>query len=334
MENSAIEWTTHTFNPWRGCTKVSAGCANCYADTLAKRNPGVLGVWGPQGTRVVASEAKWAEPVKWNAIAELANDMANDEGVREKYLEAAAAHLAKPRPRVFCASMADVFEEWLGSMVTPKGQPLHKSHPTLPLTQLVRMDDIRTRLFDLIDSTPSLDWLLLTKRPQNVMPTLHGMSMLSGGSGAAENWLHGGLPQNVWIGTSVEDRKAKPRIDALRTIPAAVRFLSVEPLLEGLGELDLTGIHWVIVGGESGHGARSMDPSWARSIRDQCQSAKVAFFMKQMGQNRAITLRTISSPPYREPVKPASRDKKGGDWNEWPFDLRIREFPKVEGMDR
>jgi protein gp37 len=234
-ENSKIEWTDHTFNPWSGCQKVSAGCLHCYAETMAKRNPKTLGVWGPQGTRVRMSEAYWRKPYKWN--------------------ERAVA--AGRRERVFCASMADVFED----------------RPELV--------EWRVELFRMIVHTRGLDWLLLTKRPQNVMPMLDRMGWPS-------------LMENVWIGTSVEDQQAADeRIPHLLAIPATVRFLSMEPLL---GPVDLRkcyekkvtqwhgGINWVIVGGESGHGARPIHPDWVRSIRDQCRESGVPFFFKQWGE--------------------------------------------------
>src|SRR5262245_38941981 len=155
-----IQWCDHTFNPWRGCTKVSPGCQHCYAETLAARNPKVLGVWGPHGTRVIASESMWREPLKWNKKAEIA-------GVRR---------------RVFCASLADVFED-RPELVEP-----------------------RYRLWRLIVNTPYLDWLLLTKRPENA-----GRMLADGGS------LPGilGFP-SIWLGVSVEDQqRADERIPVL-----------------------------------------------------------------------------------------------------------------------
>ena len=235
MENSNIEWTDHTFNPWMGCTKVSDGCKNCYAETLMDKRYGKV-KWGPQGQRVRTSAANWKKPLKWDR-------------------EAAAAG---KRARVFCASLADVFED----------KP----------DQRDEMDKWRTELFQLIQDTPNLDWLLLTKRPENVMEMVGNVP-----------WYYG-LP-NVWIGTSVENQEqADKRIPALVSIPAAVRFLSMEPLL-GPIDLDLSGsnygihgIDWVIVGGESGPNARPMHPDWARGIRNQCQEAGVPFFFKQWGE--------------------------------------------------
>ena len=283
-ENSKIEWTHHTFNPWRGCTKVSPGCANCYAETMSGRNPGTLGVWGPNGTRVVAAESYWKLPVKW------------DREARE----------AGERRRVFCASLADVFEDWQGPMVNTDGFRLFNhlapsedaDGNELPDVWLT-MADVRARLFKLIDATPNLDWLLLTKRPENIRRMVPGRSRCA-------SWPDCTHPDceaahyypNVWLGTSVENQQtADHRIPHLLRVPAAVRFLSCEPLLgavdlrqwiANIGEWDGHGeyppIQWVIVGGESGHGARPMHPGWARSIRDQCQAAGVAFFFKQWGE--------------------------------------------------
>jgi protein gp37 len=334
-ENSKIEWTTHTFNPWRGCTKVSPGCAHCYAETLSHRNPGTLGVWGPNGTRVVASEATWREPVRWNAAAAKAGE----------------------RHRVFCASLADLFEGWPGQMTDSAGSPLWtgplfepggKEHAhwwragergdSRPLDQC----HVLFRLLDLIRRTPSLDWLLLTKRPQHIGLGLAAASRCVYGGDVDDtliwlsNWPCGEPPANVWLGTSVENQAAADeRIPALLETPARVRFLSCEPLL---GPVDLSpwvfcdrcrGPHpcgpgayetpldnaaggcwfrecrcsplgWVIVGGESGGEARPMNPDWARSLRDQCKSAGVAFFYKQWGEYAPSDAGGFFSPTDRK----------------------------------
>jgi len=271
-ENSKIEWTDATFNCWRGCTKISAGCAHCYAETLSGRNPLTLGVWGPQGTRVVAAESAWREPVKWNRLAaegKLPDGSPNPDG---------------HRPRVFCASLADVFEDWQGPMSDSQGRTLYRAgvadwHTEGPPSERLTMADVRRRLFALIDATPNLDWLLVTKRPENAVKMWPAVGFPDAGvPGTLGRRLC--LP-NVWAGASVEDRKAIPRIDVLRRIPAAVRFLSVEPLLDDLGPLDLTGISWVIVGGESGPGSRPLDVAWVRSIVGQCKAASVPVFVKQ-----------------------------------------------------
>ncbi len=242
-ENSNISWTDHTYNPWWGCVKVSDGCRECYAETFAKRVG--QNVWGPAATtpRRLFGDKHWQEPLRWNA----------------------AAAAAGTRARVFCSSMADVFED----------------HP--------EVGPHRERLFSLIEQTPSLDWLLLTKRPQNVA------------SMVPVAWA-AGFPSNVWMGASTEHQAAADeRIPYLLAIPAAVRFLSCEPLL---GPINLerpphgaqpdpqSGVYpawysqqidWVIAGGESGPKARPMHPDWARSLRDQCVAAGVAFHFKQWG---------------------------------------------------
>lgn len=319
-ENSGIQWTDHTFNPWRGCTKVSPGCAHCYAETLSGRNPGTLGVWGPSGTRVVAAESQWKLPLKWNREAEVEARFRTINGIPVE------------RPRVFCASLADVFEDWQGPMLDSKKERYMVYKPngglltTAPYAEepgancrWLTMSDVRARLFRLIDATPNLDWLLLTKRPENIakMPLV---GQLDGECVFPSDRLK--TRPNVWLGTSVGHRSRLHCIDTLRAIPAAVRFLSVEPLLEELGTLDLTGIHWVIVGGESGSGSRPCNLAWIRNVVQQCRDQHVAVFVKQLGQTATDSI-AIGVQQLR------LRDKKGGDMAEWPEDLRIREFPRV-----
>jgi protein gp37 len=246
-ENSKIEWTDHTFNPWIGCAKVSPGCAHCYAETLMDTRYGRV-KWGKGQPRQRTSAANWRKPLQWNKAT---------EG-------------AKERPRVFCASLAD----WLDDEV--------------PVEWLAD-------LLDMIRRTPSLDWLLLTKRPENwakLMNWCFGrlMTLTHGGNGLKEfvdAWIHDAPPRNVWIGVTVEDQqRADERIPSILSIPARVRFLSCEPLLEGVDFGNLAGINWVICGGESGPKAHPMHPDWARSLRDQCAAAGVPFYMKQMGGTR------------------------------------------------
>ncbi len=226
-KNSQIEWTHHTFNPWWGCSKVSPACQNCYADLWARRMGHNL--WGQSAPRRFFTAAHWKEPITWNE----------------------EARLDRVRRRVFCASMADVFEKRL------------------------ELNSLRKRLWGLIQETPWLDWLLLTKRPQLIE------SMIPWG----QNW-----PANVWIGTTVENQSfAEERLPHLLKHQAAVRFVSCEPLL---GNIDLRPwfhrrgfepIDWVIAGGESGPGARPMHPDWATDLLKQCRSADTAFHFKQWG---------------------------------------------------
>ena len=356
-ENSKIQWTHHTFNPWRGCTKVSPGCANCYAEALAERNPKVLGVWGPNGTRVVASEAQWREPLKWNRMAaEGTCYHCHGKSTRDTPGKCTVCdgkgRIGPYRARVFCASLADVFEDWKGPMVNSKGERLvvgphgewigisKGAQESLARGELqqtetgwLTMDDVRERLMFLIRDTPELDWLFLTKRPENILGTWGRIDVCD---------VEATFP-NLWIGTTVENRRhGVPRIDHLRATPAAVRFLSVEPLLEDLGTLDLTGIHWMIVGGESGHGSRPFDLAWARSIVAQCKAADVPVFVKQLGaviharniidpldQFPSNAVRAFKSGPDEDTVELNLIDRKGGDPAAWPADLRVREFPEA-----
>ena len=218
--DSKIEWTDHTFNIVWGCTKVSPGCKHCYADSFAKRTG--HDVWGADKPRRVLSDNNWAQPIKWNAVAARKGQMA----------------------RVFCSSMADVFED----------------HPTNA--------EQRKRLWPLIRSTPWLQWLLLTKRPENV----RGM--------VPETWLSE-WPANVLPGTTVEDQEwFDKRSPCLATVPSPW-FLSYEPALGPIDFGGLVGVSWLIVGGESGGGARPMSEEWVSSARDQATKARVAFFYKQ-----------------------------------------------------
>lgn len=264
-EQTKIEWCEHTFNAWEGCTKVSAGCLNCYAEARDKRiHKGSH--WGPGAPRKLMSEGYWRAPLAWDRAAKEAGE----------------------RHRVFCSSLADVFDA-----EAPPGQ----------------LD----RLWDLIYATPNLDWLLLTKRPERIAASL------------PEDWGAQGWP-NVWLGTSVEHQGAAlTRIPHLISVPAKVRFLSCEPLLgpltladpaepllwdqDGPHASDLL-IHWVICGGESGHGARPMDLAWARDLRDQVVTAGSAFFFKQVGAVAA----TVS--------------RKGGEIEDIPADLLVRQFQR------
>lgn len=307
-ENSKIEWTDHTFNPWQGCTKVSPGCTNCYAEARDKRwHKGAH--WGKGAPRLLKKD--WSEPVRWNTTKYGCAPMICDCCGNLYGYPGACLHTEKlHRPRVFCASLAD----WLDDEV--------------PIEWLAR-------LLKLIHDTPNLDWLLLTKRPENFKNRLHRVNLSQPEHGfdvplvgLVSNWIDGRAPSNVWIGTTVEDQPRTSRIADVLQIPARIRFLSVEPMLEAvefsdvtkrsdavsqLGKKALEGIHWVIFGGESGPGARPCFLEWIDLGMEQCRAAGVACFVKQLGANSDIVL----------------KDKKGGDWSEWPEDLRIREFPKL-----
>jgi protein gp37 len=261
-EISGIAWTDATFNPWWGCTRVSPGCEHCYAETLAtvRRK---LPVWGVDAERKPMSEAYWKEPLKWNR----------------------KAGEAGTRTRVFCASMADVFE-------TP---------PARNVQAWKVQEAARARLWALIDATPHLDWLLLTKRPENIA-TLHPLPFAG----------------NVWLGTTTEDqRRFDERWPILAEIPAAVHFISHEPALGPIKIHHAEGAlpDWVITGGESGPGARGYNPSWAKDVITQCRANGIAPFVKQLGANVLDFAGTI-------------KDRKGGDLSEWPAELRVQEFPR------
>ncbi|MDP9316786.1 MAG: phage Gp37/Gp68 family protein [Chloroflexota bacterium] len=261
-QKSTIEWTDNTFNPWWGCTKVSPGCVHCYAETFSTRYR--FDVFGPRKSRRTFGETYWQEPFKWNRQA---------------------VHTGK-RARVFCASMADVFED----------------------NQSIEAE--RAKLWSLIAETPMLDWLLLTKRPQNILRFVPW----------DDNW-----PANVWAMTSVENQEqAEKRIPILLEVPAIVRGLSVEPLI---GQVDLepwlAGIQWVIVGGESGQGARQMQIDWVLSLRDQCVQAGVPFFFKQWGEwihldGVSINGGELQPAMKRVGKKAAGRELEGRTWDEIP----------------
>lgn len=305
--DSKIEWTDHTFNPWIGCTKVSkaatggGGCDNCYAEvsTPARvlRAKGAE-TWGAGSLRIRTSEANWKMPLRWNAQADI---FMAQHGRRQ---------------RVFCASLADVFDN------------------AVP-------DEWRHDLFNLIAGTPDLDWLLLTKRIGNAK------EMIARAIGS------GWIPCNVWLGaTIVNQAEADRDIPKLLDTPAEVRFLSMEPLLgpvnlaamqidggqlfDGLrgrrlfsSVMDNPRINWVIVGGESGPQARPMHPDWARGLRDQCATAGVPFLFKQWGEwapygrsriDSAVleTPKSLDEPIQRFGKKLAGRMLDGREWNEVP----------------
>jgi len=229
-DNTKIEWATHTWSPWVGCTKVSAACDHCYAEAWAKRS-GHPELWA--GERRRTSSAYWRKPLRWDRDAAIA-------GV----------------PYRIFPSLCDPFDNQIPARW-------------------------RDDFWRLVERTPHLEWLLLTKRPQNIL------NMLPDPRTGVFAWRGGWA--NVWLGTTSENQEeADRRIPALLATPAAKRFISAEPLL---GPIALSNylygvsISWVICGGESGHGARPMHPDWARSLRDQCAAASVPFFFKQWGEH-------------------------------------------------
>jgi protein gp37 len=233
VNNTSIGWTDQTWNPTAGCDKVSPGCKNCYAETIANRFKGSKAF--KNGFEFTIHRERFNQPYAWR----------------------------KPS-RIFVNSMSDLF---------------HEKMPVLLIKEL----------FSIMSDCPQHTFQILTKRHKRLADLAPSLT-----------WY-----ENIWIGVSIENQAYANRVDYLRTVPANVRFLSCEPLLGPLN-LDLSGIHWVIVGGESGPGARPMNAEWARDIRDQCQTAGAAFFMKQMG---------------------GSRDKRAA-LALIPADLQIRQFPK------
>ena len=250
-EKSSIEWTDATWNPVRGCTKISPGCVHCYAETFAERFRGIPGHPYEQGFDLRLVPEKLPEPLKWK----------------------------KPR-RIFVNSMSDLF------------------HEMVPDEYIIRVCEVMLKA----------DWhtyQILTKRAARMASLLN--SRLSFVTGA----------EHIWWGTSVENRThGVPRIAQLRSARVAVRFLSIEPLLEDLGRLDLRDIHWMIVGGESGPGARPMEAAWVRSLERQCRASNVAFFFKQWGGVRK---------------KEAGRLLDGVTYNEMPS---LTQITSLSGDDR
>ena len=240
-DGSTIEWTEATWNPVTGCTKVSPGCAHCYAETFAERFRGVPGHPYENGFDLQLRPERLQLPLTWT------------------------------RPRqIFVNSMSDLF------------------HEDVPVRYIASV-------FETMRKANWHTFQLLTKRPERAAEV----------AGELGPW-----PGNVWMGTSVENQRWTSRIDDLRRIPAAIRFLSCEPLLGPL-RLDLSKIHWVIVGGESGPRARPMSPEWAESIRDQCLAADVPFFFKQWGAH---------DPHGRRVGKGrAGRELRGRTWDEMPM---------------
>lgn len=236
-----IEWTEQTWNPSAGCTKISAGCQNCYAETMAIRLQ-AIGVKG------------YENGFKFNIVPCRLNDP-----------------LKKKKPTVFFVnSMSDIF------------------HKDMPL-------DYLDKIFNVIEQTPQHTYQILTKRADRML----------------EYFSHRKVYENIWLGVTVENKKeGLPRIDFLRNIKASVLFLSIEPLLEDLGEINLSNIDWVIVGGESGNKARPMAKEWVLNIKQQCEKNDVAFFFKQWG--------TWGADKVKRNKKLNGKELDGKIWQQFP----------------
>lgn len=308
-EETNIEWAHCTGGPYLGCTEVSPGCAECYARELALARMGHIfraaykaagfedwetrPVWGKNAPRVL-TKGFWHDAYRLNKQAEKADQ----------------------RWRMF-PSLIDWLDDMPAGIIDQEGNWLNK-------------DIVLANFLGVIYDCKNLDWLLLTKRPEAFHARLFAAYQAMCDLNTVGNWnkekeawladwIDGEAPPNVWLGASVEDRPRLHRIDKLRALPAVVRFLSLEPLLEDLGELDLRGIHWVIIGGESGPGARACNVNWISRAIPQCVRQEVKVFVKQLGSN-------VVALDY-----PLTH-KKGGDPKEWDTELRIRQFPEV--MDR
>jgi len=243
MKKTKIEWTEATWNPTTGCTKVSAGCKHCYAETMSFRLKAMGTPGYDNGFEFSLMPERLVQPL----------------------------NIKKPT-RFFVNSMSDLF------------------HEKMPY-------DYLDRVFDVMEQTPRHQYEILTKR-ENIL---------------ADYFKSRTVPDNVWLGVTVENKKSKNRIDVLRNINAKIRFLSLEPLLEDLGKLNLTNIHWAIVGGESGHKARPMKPAWAINIKNQCKDQNVHFFFKQWG--------TWGADNIKRSKKANGRLLEGSEWNEYPAEL-------------
>ncbi|MEK9753270.1 MAG: DUF5131 family protein [Rhodospirillaceae bacterium] len=315
MENSKIQWTDHTFNPWRICSKVSEGCRNCYAAELSHR----FG-WGDYADHV---ERQRTSPMVWSFV----------ERLNAKAAKLSTQSPLSSQPKVFCGSLCD----WLD--------------PRVPIAWLVD-------LLNLIDATPHITWQLLTKRPEQWAMRI---AQAAHYSPLANRWLNSsgvfvGLdhpPENVWFGVTAENQaRANERIPLLLDIPAAKRFLSVEPMLGPVDLGDVQGldvlnglvstevchqVDWVIFGGESGNQARECDIMWIYEGVRQCQRANVPVFVKQLGRRSICLNANLLDWPDHVPLfahgegaagcRPQLSDPKGGNLADFPTELQVRQFP-------
>lgn len=321
-ETSKIAWAHATFNPWEGCAKVHTGCANCYAEARAERWNTVK--WGPSGTRRRAADSYWKQPLKWDREAKDAGE----------------------RRRVFCASLADVFEDWQGPIVDSKGHKLWTPRhgyvwdTPLPVSpqgdysgrRPLTMTDLRESLFHLIDQTPNLDWLLVTKRPENIRKMWMPRERVDGEAVFPGDRYR----RNVWLLTSISDQPTAnamiPPLLACRDL-APVLGVSAEPLLGLIGLCDcrsnitpvgwhtqecrLKQLNWLIIGCESdgprvgrlGTECETEWWAWALDLTRQCQAADVATFVKQVPMSGMVA----------------------HDPEAWREDMRLRQYPGEVG---
>jgi len=297
--STSIEWTDATWNPIRGCSRVSDGCRNCYAERVAARFSGAGQAY--EGLARMTDEGP-----RWTGEVRLVEEHLEDP-----------LRWTRPR-RIFVNSMSDLFHHELSD------------REVLRVFEVIRASHARA-----LSGGPRHTFQLLTKRANRMLEFCsrlrfdasgHGRLYL-GDVGRAYTWTS--VLDRLWLGVSVEDRATLHRVDMLRQTPAAVRFLSLEPLLEDLGEVDLRGIHWVIVGGESGAGARPMHPGWVRSLRDQCVVARVPFFFKQWGDwappeefpsEHWVAHHAYVGDEYmiRAGKKQTGRELAGRTWDEFP----------------
>ena len=295
-DETNISWCDRTFNPIIGCTKVSPACTNCYAAAetfVRKERSHGRELWGPKAERHITSDAYYRKPFSWNKVSWSECLSCGWRGSKAglSACPTCGGSTCKPtRQRVFCASMSDVFED----------------HPT--------WEPVRERLFAMMTLLSNLDWLILTKRPENVISMVPTAWLI--------NW-----PENVWMGTTIETQEyADKRLPYLVNMPAKVRFVSAEPLLGEIkfnhefdGKLKrhwlhpIYGVNWVITGGESGHHARPTHPDWFRSLRDQCQAAGVPFLFKQHGEWE----------PAVEWVAKTQSEKYRHDWGDGTYSLKV-----------
>lgn len=287
--NTSIEWTEATWNPIRGCSRVSEGCRNCYAERVAARfsGPGQpyegLAKWRTIGGPECAVATHPEREPQWTGEVRFIEERLTDP-----------FRWSKPK-RIFVNSMSDLFHEKV-------------------------KDEWIAEIFSIMARTPQHVYQILTKRPERMRQ--HGRC----------NCYSKPLP-NVWLGVSVEDQKtADERIPPLLETPAAVRWVSYEPALGPVDFRFSDRLHWIVIGGESGPGARPFDIQWARDVIAQCKAAGVPCFVKQLGSAPVSVADKISHKGYREHIPDGLyrflNDRKGGDPREWPEDLRVREYPK------